>query len=253
MALTKINHENAVSETIGFIIIFALMMTGIGLVTLYGYPMLMQEQQNANLRNMERNMIVLQNDLKNLVFKAIPYEETSLQVSGGSLSINSGQGIEYFTVNVSGSPFLPFPDGKFYPGQLTYYSDSGGIVSLENGAVLLRYENQPGSVMISEPRWFYDPPTNTLVVPLINLNADASLSQNGIGNVRMNLVNSSTLEDSGMVVDVEYHDPSNNFATAWNNYFQNSLHMSWVSGNIYRLNNIDRIVIKTYNITIENL
>ena len=34
-----------VSESIGFLLIFTLMITGIGLVTLYGYPLLVQQQQ----------------------------------------------------------------------------------------------------------------------------------------------------------------------------------------------------------------
>ena len=80
-------QESAVSETIGFMMILAIMIAGIGLVTLYGYPILIQEQANANVRNMERNMIVLQNDLKALTFKNVPYKETTLQISGGTLFV----------------------------------------------------------------------------------------------------------------------------------------------------------------------
>ena len=61
------------------------MVTGIGLVTLYGYPILLNEQSNANIRNMEQNMIVLQTDVNSLLYKEVPYKETSMQISGGSL------------------------------------------------------------------------------------------------------------------------------------------------------------------------
>jgi len=71
--------DKAVSESIGFIIIMGIMLTGIAMVTLYGYPALVQEQQNTNIRNMQRNMIVLQNDLKGLTYKNVPYQETMLQ------------------------------------------------------------------------------------------------------------------------------------------------------------------------------
>ena len=77
--------DSAVSEVVGFIIIFGIMLSGIGLITLYGYPMLLQEQQNTNIRNMERNMILLQSDVNSLVYKSVPYKETTMQVSGGTL------------------------------------------------------------------------------------------------------------------------------------------------------------------------
>jgi hypothetical protein len=66
------SHEQAVSEAIGFMILFTLVTMGIGLVTLYGYPVLMQQQTNAHERNMEQTMIVLQNDIKSLCYKNVP-------------------------------------------------------------------------------------------------------------------------------------------------------------------------------------
>nr|HPK81343.1 hypothetical protein [Methanoculleus sp.] len=68
-------NEKAVSEAIGFILILGIVLTGIGLVTLYGYPVLVKEQSNADVRNMERAMIVIQNDMKSLCFKNVPYKE----------------------------------------------------------------------------------------------------------------------------------------------------------------------------------
>ena len=88
MAVRKNNvTERGVSEAIGFILIFSMVIAGIGLVTLYGYPILIQQQSTANERIMEKNMIVLQNDVKSLVYKTVPYKESSLKVEGGSLTV----------------------------------------------------------------------------------------------------------------------------------------------------------------------
>ncbi len=84
---TMTTNEHGVSEVIGFILILAIVITGMGLVTLYGYPILIKEQQNANIKNMERNMIVLQNEVKGLVYKSVPYRETTMQISGGTLQV----------------------------------------------------------------------------------------------------------------------------------------------------------------------
>src|SRR5512136_159083 len=80
-------QDSGVSESIGFLLIFTLVITGIGLVTLYGYPMLMQQQTSADEQIMEKNMIVLQNDVKSLAYKTVPYKETSLKIGGGTLAV----------------------------------------------------------------------------------------------------------------------------------------------------------------------
>ena len=53
----KNGNERAVSESIGFILVFGIIIAGIALVTLSGYPMLLQQQSSANERIMEKNMI----------------------------------------------------------------------------------------------------------------------------------------------------------------------------------------------------
>ena len=79
-------HEDGVSESIGFLLIFTLVIVGIGLVTLYGYPLLIQQQVGADEQIMEKNMIVIQNDMKSIV-ETVPYKETSLKVGEGTLTV----------------------------------------------------------------------------------------------------------------------------------------------------------------------
>ena len=67
----KRGGDGGVSEVLGFLLIFTIIIAGIGLVTLYGYPMLLQQQSSANEKIMEKNMIVLQNDLKSLSYNMV--------------------------------------------------------------------------------------------------------------------------------------------------------------------------------------
>ncbi len=213
--------ELAVSETIGFIIIFGIVMTGIGIVTLYGYPALIQEQQNTNIKNMQKNFLVLQSDLKSLTFKNIPYQETTMQVSGGTFSILDEPTltpkflIEYDTTQI-----------PHYPGELKFVSNDGMTnMALENGAVHFRqWSNPTGSAMISDPSWFYDPITKTYVIHLIRMNATSDFAQNGIGTVRMILINpteqSPPINITGKTVKISYSaNPEESYTTAWKNYF----------------------------------
>jgi hypothetical protein len=71
---SKDSGDGGVSEAIGFLLIFTIVIMGIALVTLYGYPMLLQQQVSADEKIMEKNMIVLQNDVKSLTYKMVPYK-----------------------------------------------------------------------------------------------------------------------------------------------------------------------------------
>ena len=96
--ITK-SDDQGVSEAIGFMLIFTIVIAGIGLVTLYGYPLLLQQQVGADEKIMEKNMIVLQNDIKSLAYKTVPFKETSLKIGGGSLTVyNSSYTPSFFNV-----------------------------------------------------------------------------------------------------------------------------------------------------------
>jgi hypothetical protein len=264
------SNEWAVSETIGFVIIFGIMLTGIALVTLYGYPMLVQEQQNTNIRNMERNMIVLQNDLKGLTYKNVPYKETMLQVSGGTMLIQKEPMVDggmnsSFTVDVFGNSTNQL---IFKTGGIIYTSqDTSTTISLENDAVHTRFWSSPaGSAMLAEPRWFYDEyePTKTFVISFITLNASDYFAQTGIGTVRMRLDDANQTEyivtghPSKIIYDA---DTENNYNIAWRNYMESpELKMNFIPGesggfrSTFSLDpNVDKLIIKRFNVTVLSL
>lgn len=248
----KREHNDGVSETIGFIIILGITLTGIGLVTLYGYPALLQEQQNANIKNMEKSMLVLQSDLRTLTAKGVPYQETAIQVSGGTLiinPINSPEPKARFNITYSGGSHY------FYPGELRFDSSDGTqTVALENGAVLYRNWNSPGSAMLADPTWFYDDLTNTYVLTIICLDASSYMGQTGIGYVKMQLTDSNTSGPYQLLDDtIQYEEnPLYNYRTAWNNYLKSpELHLIETppGSGIFKFENFN-LTIKRYNVTV---
>jgi hypothetical protein len=249
-------NERAVSEAIGFIIILGIVMSGIGLVTLYGYPVLVKEQSNTDVRNMERAMIVIQNDMKSLCFKNVPYKETALQVSGGTLEVIGGD--DYgANFNISNT----ISQWEFSPGALVYRSDRGTeVITLENGAVIRRQEDAAGSAMLAEPRWFYDNKTSegTFVIYIMNITADERMARSGVATVRMSLEGSDTQTvavGSGNKVTVKYTSGSSgDYSTAWENYLTGtSVGMERTAPNEYKRNDVDKLVIKEYRIKIHDI
>lgn len=252
----KVNEE-AVSEAVGFILILGIVITGIGLVTLYGYPVLVKEQSSTDIKNMERAMIVLQNDMKSLCFKNVPYKETTLQVSGGTLAVvNASDSEAYFTIETS-TPDGTYDSGPLSIGGLRYRSDRGTeVITLENGAVMTRQEGAPGSAMLAEPRWFYDNNTltneKTFVIYIMKIITDEPMARSGMATVRMRLLETAPMDpipDPGTVT-VRYNDPSEEYSTAWKNYLTSTVGMTHAGGNTYTLSGVTKLVIKEYNIEI---
>jgi len=259
-------NERGVSESIGFMLIFTLIIVGIGLVTLYGYPLLLKQQVNADEKIMEKNMIVLQNDVKSLAYKTVPFKETSLKIGGGSLMLfNSSYSPASSTITIRDSGGNIYVD-SFHSGDLMYSSDAAGTdISLQNGAVVMRRHAEPGSVMLAQPRWFYDGPTNTMVINLVNITSEDIMGRTGIGTVQMALgeVNYTKIDiPVGGHFYLDYTpDPTpdgQNYLVAWDNYFRNSMKMTpTATVNEYQLPTIDTkpatLVIKNYEVFIKSL
>jgi len=252
-------NEKAVSEAVGFILILGIVISGIGLVTLYGYPVLVKEQSNTDIKNMERAMIVIQNDMKSLCFKNVPYKETSLQVSGGTLEVTNFSSYGGYMNVTTDAGFWIYPFGA-----LTYRSDrSNEVITLENGAVMTRQEGAAGSAMLAEPRWFYDDATRTFVIYIMNITTDTLMAKSGMTTVRMSLENATTHPPllSPAAITVKYEtDPSGDYyLTAWENYLTgNSLGMDkTATPNEYTWKisekPVSRLVIKEYRIKIHDL
>ena len=264
---TKRLNDRGVSESIGFMLIFTIVIAGIGLVTLYGYPLLLQQQVGADEKIMEKNMIVLQNDIKSLAYKTVPFKETSLKIGGGSLTVYNSSytpATSNLTIYDQSGTYV----NSFTPGELRYESVSAQTdISLQNGAVVMRPRIQPGSTMLAEPRWFYDANTNTMVINLINITSSGLMAKEGIGTVQMALGETNYSYSSipaGTAIKLDYTPDITgvqNYSVAWDNYFTQTLKMpSPVIAGATRKYQLPTdttrpaiLVIKRYEVIIKNL
>lgn len=250
--ISRVNwRSNAVSETVGFIIIFGIVISGIGLVSLYGYPALLNQQEEANIRNMEKTLIILQTDINSLAFKNVPYQETAIQVSGGTLSVDSPDPLKVFKITG------PSVDYEFKPGELKFQTDTQDvIIALQNGAVV-KWQvggSTGGSTMLSQPRWYFDESTATLVITLVKIDANSYKVNTGIGTVMMRIDASDTPIDESYpglsTINVTYSD-TGDYRSAWRNYFNEKFGSTTTSS--VSIPNVQKLVVKTYNVTILSL
>ena len=260
--------ESGVSEAIGFILVFTIVILGISIVTLYGYPVLADARISSDEKIMEQNMIVLQNDIKILTRNNVPYRDTTIGVSGGSIFVTNSteaesEGCEHFTLTYFNTTSGAVENTTYYPGSLEFVSDEGTtVVSVANGAVVKRQLDQDGSSMVSDPRWFYDETEGTLVIFMTDLASPRPMTLGGIGTIQMAMLDAPLVVDHNYInydgvardVKIEYQaDPDDDFSRAWQSYLTAPYIVEGgfteVSPDTYQLN-VNRLVIKEYTVEI---
>lgn len=264
------NKESGVSEAIGFIIMFSIVLTGIAMVTLYAYPVLLQSQINSDERTMEQTMISLQNEMKLLTYSNVPYRDIAVRVAGGTLDAkDSTKSKDEFILSYPNAGLSATESKSLKPGEIRFTSKEGtAVYTIENGALLSREKFQPGSSMIARPRWYFDDSTQTLVILLTKISADKDYYLSNIGNIQMSMLNAPQTVDINYValghstqdVTLTYTpDPDNDLSTAWENYLTgdsfsgNRKFEKTATVNEYKFSGVSRIVIKEYTIKIEDL
>ena len=281
----KTADENAVSEAIGYILIFTITVIGIAMITVFAYPLLIQSQTHADEISAEQALITLQNDFRALTYGNVPYRETAVRVAGGNLRlIPAAQSADKFVIRYPSASGGGVVTREFKSGELRYVSSAGtAVYSLENGAVLKRENGAAGSVMVAEPRWYFDAAdgvrgmgggesAGTLVIILTKIDGDEGQSLSGIGDVRMSMltapetVDEDYLTPQGMAplgaqtVSLEYvPDRDNDLSTGWENYFTAGIAGGVSGGGFkksgykYEFADVGRLVVKTYTINVEDM
>jgi len=123
-------HDRAVSDLVGFILSFSLILLSVSVVYTGGFAAINDQQEAEQIRNTERAISVLAENFDDIERGAAPTRAGELQLSGGTLSVNrSGR----FTVLV-GVDNGTAPE-TVRTGALSY-THRGTDISYENGAVL---------------------------------------------------------------------------------------------------------------------
>jgi hypothetical protein len=217
-------------------------------------------------------MIVLQNDMKSLTYKLVPYKETTLRVSGGMLAlVNDTATTQTFTVYHTSTVPANMIGAAFKPGELRFESGKQNVViTLESGAVIERVTGVAGAFMLAQPRWYIDSSagSNTMMVNFIRLGTLGMdvpiLSQTGVGTVRMRHYQTQRgfySYDPPEDIIISYSpDSGYDYSQAWRNYLTDSNGLAMVEGptNTYTTREIggkkiSTIVVRYYDVMVEEL
>ncbi|OPY27991.1 MAG: hypothetical protein A4E28_01767 [Methanocella sp. PtaU1.Bin125] len=214
--------ERAVSETLGYIIIFGVVVSGIVMVFLIGSQIIDSTQESASFQSIEQSFNVIGSDIRSTAFQESPMMTTRIKVDYGSLGMlpDNRSGSRVIISDSSGNVINDTPLGILTFNSAVY----GKSIALENGALVKKYDanGSYSSIMSLQPRIFYSNSTKTLMVTLINLKGDYSAYSGGVDNIQSQYLDSG-ISSQVLATPVVRFNVRTNYTGAWNDYFMNAL------------------------------
>lgn len=207
-------QDQAVSETIGSILMFGIMLAGIVIILLVGGGMLDNTKSQNNFKGIEHGFTILYSDIEQSALDCTPVKTAKIHMEDGSIIFNNSS--NKISINAGSSPIF---EGT--AGNMTFKSNRDmSMISLENGGLWETY-GEGSDTCVLKPRIFFDEDTRTIFINIIRLKGN-SVVISGYTTIYVQLKFNST--------DVSSYNVSNNenvtitfntaYPGAWGRFFQ---------------------------------
>jgi hypothetical protein len=176
------SDNRAVSDVVGYVLIFSLITISVGVITVGGFSTLQDRQDAERINNAERAFDVLAGNVEEIYRDGAPSRATEMRLSGGTLrygepvNVTIRDSIDHNINHSMEVTPLVYADGDT---EIVYVG--GAIVRAESG----------GSVMLREPPFVFR--SNQAVLPFVRTTRTVgrnSLTQEGtirVESIRTNL------------------------------------------------------------------
>ncbi len=211
--------DRGVSETIGYILVFAIVLTGIAGIVYFGVTMLNDAKDRNNFQNVEQGLTVVQSDMKRVAMEKSPIKASKLRVDGGTLGVDlTGS---YINVSFDGHTYDQFM------GDITYNSTADmKMLSIENGGLWKTYGGPMADIGVLPPRIFASEADSAIVINVIRLTGtDTASSGAGTVGLSMKYVENNVYTYEAAVpsdVTITVHTA---YPMAWARFMQGSIQL----------------------------
>lgn len=198
--------DRGVSETIGFVLVFALITTTIAITFTVGLGGLEDAQLAERDNNVVRAFDVLHDNVNDLSRDAVPSRATEVRLGGGRIEFTSDS--TYEIRNATGTRIDSSTTA------ITYHGAGDTQIRYEHGAVI-RSDGE-GSVMFREPDLLFG---KTTLIGLVDVSTRGNRDVAGDGTVLMRtaLTDDRTATRVTEDVSIRIQGPT---ADAWKQYFE---------------------------------
>lgn len=186
-------NDAAVSETVGFILMFSIVILSMSMIYILGYPILQEHIESSVFENAQQSFIVLQSDMKRVAFEQVPVKTMKIKLHSSTISVDNRSSI-----------LISYNDS-------TLHSDnySTGEIEFTKNEKVLTYENgglwmvQPpsGAIMVSKPPIYTGMINNDnmTTIGVISVQGRRSTGGNGIVSIIMEHDSSDLIKPSEKV------------------------------------------------------
>jgi len=187
--------DRAVSEVVSYVLVFALITSAVGVVSVSGFAALQDTRNAEQINNAERAFDVLSDNLADIYKRDAPGRATELNLAGASLSTGGNVSVEV-SVTQGGTttdygPWLIRP--------LIYGGEDDRQLGYEAGAVMRT--NPDGGLVVEDPPWVLA--DDRVLISVVGLNRPSIQSVSGsTALVRADSEN-STIENPGTTNNVD--------------------------------------------------
>jgi len=208
------SDDRAVSDVVGYVLIFSLITISVGVITVGGFSTLQDRQDAERINNAERAFDVFAANMEDVYRDGAPSRATEMRLSGGTLRYGEPTNV---TLRRADNADIN------WTAQITpiIYSDSGTEIVYEAGAIIR--DERGGSVVLRSPPYRFG--SERALLPLVRTTRPVEESPVSFeGTIRVESTRTSI--DAG--IGPELADPSGDLEfevdserqEAWNRYLE---------------------------------
>ena len=212
------DDDRGMSEVVGFVLVFSLALTTIGMVYMGGYAGLQDTRDAEQINNAERAFDVLANNIDQMARNEAPFRATEVKLAEAELSTTG-----HYSVRTNSTSFEAAQTAG--PVAIVYSIGDDTEIVYEHGAVI-RMDGDSG-IMIREPDLLFD--NQSTVLRYIEIRGGnqhiAGSTTVLVRGERQQLRNLESVSDPGPGETVTFNlttEPSR--APIWEEYLESEIH-----------------------------
>lgn len=227
--------ERSISEVVGFVLMFGIIIASVGLVATVGLSEIENYEEHQQLQNAERSFQFLSVSFNELEESQAPVRTDTFDLSGGSVTVDSSSDITVTVADSSGSTL----EQKSMDLNALVYNSGDTTFAYENGATFRGKEDPDSGIMTSEPGFICD--GDRAIVSLVTIKSANNRQKAGESTVQI----TSTRTKSSLIypdgsgdkasdadsVTLDYQYSGEDRIREWRKHFKDEDGWSWTNPN----------------------
>lgn len=217
-----IDSDDAVAEVLDFVSIIGILILSFSIIGIAGYPVLKSAQETRYIENTRLSFIVLAENMNKIALGQAPSKSIELKLYGGSLS-TTGENTIVINATVYNSSKSPPYDNLSFSTDLRSIENSveNTVVAYEGTGVWIKY---PNGVVLNAYRPLIINQGNMLVIPVVTVYGNSSVSGNGMSRINAKGIPDITFWRNASNIEIRF---TGNYIAGWKDYFENINDMKW--------------------------